>query len=744
MFLAAPALLRPTRLLTALGLLFCGAYSAHAATAETAPRLNQTTIIFAGSKNYPPFEWLDEQGQPKGFLIDLENALARSGKTGIVHRQMAWHKALQALESGEVDVVPMFVTPARKERFVFTEPFYHLTHAIFTRQGNPAASGPDDLRDKRVAVVASSYAHEQLQVRQQSGELTLTLIESRDIGGALRKVDNRQAGYAIVASHTARRLISDYALAIDQTSPPMWPRSYAFAVRQDNVELQQWLQHHLVLIQVSGEYQKIYARWDDQLEWSNPGLADFLKQYSWILTALLTAVILISIWSWLLRKQVRRRTRQLSQELERRKQAESELEYQAHHDALTGLSNRQHFINELEKLRHDHATRELTVAAIQINGIDEVILNFGYNVGEDMLRAFAERLRSARLTILGHLGTGQYAVARTGNMPPARLAECIRETLQLDYMEIDPRISIGIIESRSGDNNAEELLRKANVALAAAIKRHRPWQQYQANIEPDRKAISLLRDYWQQGTDNFRPYYQPQFDLQNNHIIGAEVLVRWHHPSHGLLKPDSFIPILEKSGVIYRLTEKMIDDAVRFTARHRREESPCPVSVNVAASDLLEHDLATTIRRSLDTHGGDSQDLRLEMTETGLITEPARVRWILEDLQQMGIQCSIDDFGTGYSSLSYLSEFPVSGIKIERMFVGNMNEEKRLQSIVSSTINLAHDLDMHVVAEGPEDTATLDSLRKYGCDFAQGHVYATALPEQDFLQFVDNWSGRRH
>lgn len=704
-------------------------------------QLQQGPLIFGGSKNYPPFEWLDEQGQPRGFLIDLEDAIARSGRIGVVHRQMAWQQALQSLDEGEVDVVPMFVTPERKERFVFTEPFYHLTHGIFTRQGNPAASRPDDLHDKRVAVVAGGYAHEQLQARLKNGELTLKLIESRDIGDALRKVDNRQAGYAIVASHTARRLISDYGLAIDQTSPPLWPRSYAFAVHQDNTALQQWLQHQLVLIQISGEYQKIYALWDEQLEWSNPDLADFLKQYAWLLTALLTAIVLITIWSWLLKKQVRHRTRQLSQELQRRRKAELDLEYQAHHDSLTGLCNRQHFVSELEKLRCNNPKKEITVAAIQINGIDDVILNFGYNVGEDMLRAFAERLRSTRLDILSHLGTGQYAVARAGGIPPAKLAECIRETLQLDYMEIDPRISIGMIESRSEHNNAEELLRKANVALAAAVKRHRPWQEYQANIEPDRKAISLLRDYWQQGTDNFHPYYQPQFDLHTNHIIGAEALVRWHHPNHGLLKPDSFIPILEKSGVIYRLTEKMIDDAVCFTARHRRESWPCPVSVNVAASDLLEQDLAAIIRRSLDTHGGDTRDLRLEMTETGLITEPARVRWILEDLQQMGIQCSIDDFGTGYSSLSYLSEFPVNGIKIERMFVGSMNQEKRLQSIVSSTINLAHDLDMHVVAEGPEDTATLDSLRNYGCDFAQGHVYATALPEQDFLHFVDKWSG---
>lgn len=132
------------------------------------------------------------------------------------------------------------------------------------------------------------------------------------------------------------------------------------------------------------------------------------------------------------------------------------------------------------------------------------------------------------------------------------------------------------------------------------------------------------------------------------------------------------------------------------------------------------------------------------MTETGLVTEPSRVRWVLEDLRDMGISCSIDDFGTGYSSLSYLSEFPVNGIKIERMFVGSMNQEKRLRAIVNSTINLAHNLGLHVVAEGPEDHATLESLKQYGCDYAQGNVYSTALPEKEFRQFIDQWSASYH
>jgi len=210
----------------------------------------------------------------------------------------------------------------------------------------------------------------------------------------------------------------------------------------------------------------------------------------------------------------------------------------------------------------------------------------------------------------------------------------------------------------------------------------------------------------------------------------------------GLLRPDSFIPMLEKSGLIYRLTENMIDQAVQFSSLRRQQGSPCPVSVNVAVSDLVEHDLIETVKRTLEHYHADERDLRLEMTETGLISEPSRVRWILQDLQNMGIVCEIDDFGTGYSSISYLSDFPVNGIKIERMFVGSMSGDKRLRSIVSSTINLAHELDLHVVAEGPEDHETLNILREYGCDYAQGYIYTQPLTRSDFSGFIDTWRSK--
>ena len=162
---------------------------------------------------------------------------------------------------------------------------------------------------------------------------------------------------------------------------------------------------------------------------------------------------------------------------------------------------------------------------------------------------------------------------------------------------------------------------------------------------------------------------------------------------------------------------------------------PCHVSVNVGTSDLLEHDVVSQVEEALSRYDGRPEDLSLEMTETGLVSEPGHVSIVLHRLHEMNVNCSIDDFGTGYSSLSYLSEFPVTGIKIDREFVGGMLSDGRKRAIVESSVNLAHAMELNVVAEGPEDTSTVKALIDMGCDLAQGFVYSPPLPASEFKQY---------
>lgn len=690
----------------------------------------ERVITFGGSRNYPPFEWLGEEG-PRGFNIDLEDAIAEQAGVTIEHRLSSWDEALQALDDGEVDVVPMFVSEERTRRFLFSDPFYYLTHGIFSRHGGEVASEAADLDGRRVAVVDGGYAWERLE------PFGAERVPVRDIGAALEALTAGQVEFAVLARHTARRLISDGDLAVDQVSPPFWPRPYVFGVRGDAPETLAWLQHHLSLVQANGRYYDIYEDWEDELEWSEPDLLDVLRGYAWLFTALLTATLLTGLWSWALRRRVAERTTALRVELERRKAAETEVKYRAFHDMLTGLPNRSQFVKDLDELSARHPEGPLSVAFISLNGIEQLVLTFGYRVGETLVRSFAHRLSEFGFDALSHLGSGLYAVAKAGELSPDTLMQEITDPIQLDDMEIDPGLSIGLTSQRDRPTSPEELLRRARTALSAALANKRPWQEYDPSIEPDRESVILLRDYWRNGTRDFVAHFQPQVDLRDGSVVGAEALARWQHPELGLLMPARFIPFLEDSGLVHRVTMWMVDTAVGFAAQCRRDGRPLPITVNVTASDLLEHDLVTVVRAALGRHGAEATDLRLEMTESGLITEAARVRAILEQLNRMGIWCAIDDFGTGYSSLSYLSEFPVDAIKLDRAFIQSMRQDERHRLIVRSTIELAHGLGLSVIAEGAEDQETADLLADYGCDAAQGYVFAPALPEAEFLGFRD-------
>ncbi|MDX1442863.1 MAG: EAL domain-containing protein [Gammaproteobacteria bacterium] len=687
-------------------------------------------IVFGGSANYAPFEWLEDE-TPRGFNIELEAAIAEQGRAEARHRLLEWQDAMRQLEQGKIDVLPMFASDSRAERFLFTEPFYYLTHGIFIHRGKRIFAKPEDLAGEKIAVVDAGYAEDQFR---RSG-IVADILEVETIESALEHVANGEVTAAILARHPARRIATDRELPVVQVSRPFWPRRYVFAVRKDNEPMHAWLQHNLGMVQAQGRYHDIYEAWESQLEWSRPTLGETLRRYAWLIAALGTSFILVLAWSWALRRQVQQRTGELRKELERRRDAEEEIRYRAYHDPLTDLPNRSQFVLDLGILADRYQDQTLSVIVISLQGVEDVVVSFGYSVGEEMVKSFAARLEEFGFDACSHLGSGVFAAARRGDLESDSTIAAITDPLQLQDMEIDPRLRIGMATAPALSLKPGEFLRRARTALSTALEYGRPWQEYNDKIEPDPHTITLLRDYWKYGIRDFEAWFQPQFILEGEQLFGAEALVRWNHPELGMLSPGIFIPLLEKSGLIFRMTEWMIDTALEASAEWRKACLPAGVSVNVAANDLLEHDLYAVVSEALERHDVDPAMLTLEMTESGLVTEPARVSSVMRQIGDLGVRFAIDDFGTGYSSLSYLSDFPVQAIKLDRMFVTNMLEQPRHLSIVESTISLAHQLGLSVVAEGPEDQATVTLLRELGCEMAQGYALARPMPKADYFEF---------
>jgi diguanylate cyclase len=218
--------------------------------------------------------------------------------------------------------------------------------------------------------------------------------------------------------------------------------------------------------------------------------------------------------------------------------------------------------------------------------------------------------------------------------------------------------------------------------------------------------------------------------------------VRWRHPTRGMLYPDAFLPIVEQSGLMAALTRLVLDTAVGQLAQWHRAGVPISVAVNLSASDLLDEALAERIAALMAEHDLPAFALELEITESVLMTEPQRARKVLMELRQLGLQIAVDDYGTGYAALAYLRDLPIDELKIDRSFVAHVTADPRSAAIVRSTIELAHALDLTVVAEGVEDQESLDAVKAFGCDFAQGYHFSRALPAEAFTAWMLAWAAK--
>jgi len=689
-------------------------------------------ILFGGDLAYPPLEWM-EKNQIKGFNVDLAREVARLGGSRAEHRLGNWPDTIHALEQGHLDVVPMYYSLERSRQFIFTQAYLYSSHAIYALPTAARVSSIDDLTDKKVAVEEESFAHQQLRRQAKKPALVLT----SNTLAAIESVMQGHADYAVLGSLAADNLLRQHEWTLARMGPPFWSRGYAFAVNKNKPELAEWLQDSLSAAIANGNYQTLYQKWQSDLE---PAQSDnrWLPFFSSALALLLAAFALGGSWYWSLKRKVEQRTQELREALAQRAIAEQELLRTAHFDAQTGLAKLPYFIDQLDDYFHAHqqpVKQEKEILVIKLADLDVIVRTFGFARAEMIVSAFATHLLKLDDTFAAYLGRGVFALfINKGNALELfdRLSDAMAES--------DPGLNSQFVGGSAywpeHGRSAGKLMRHAETALAMSELRRRRWLLYEAAMEPSRVDLDIISIFIDGNVQGIFPVFQPQLDLRSGKITSAEVLVRWQHPRLGLVPPNVFIPLLENSGLIEQVTEQMIDEAVRVAVILRKRDLPCCISINIAAYDLIETNLADIVSQALVRYQGLSSDIKLELTETSVASDPQRVKQVLTQLSELGIYASVDDFGTGYSSLSYLSLFPIRELKIDRTFVSDMLGNPRNHSIVRSTILMARELGLVTVAEGVEDDQTLQMLKKDGCDVAQGYVIARPLPEAEFIEFM--------
>ncbi|MFN3716522.1 MAG: EAL domain-containing protein [Thiobacillus sp.] len=422
----------------------------------------------------------------------------------------------------------------------------------------------------------------------------------------------------------------------------------------------------------------------------------------------------------------------------------------AYTDTLTGLSNRAHFIERLATAlaKTGREGAPLAVVLLDLDRFRYVNESLGHPMGDQVLREVARRLVATlrQTDTVARLGGDEFAILLPTATPAAArkvvnsLLLALEAPMDIEGQLVDIHGSFGIATSPEHSADPATLMRCADIAMYKAKQDNQGFAEYDTRYdEKTLDRLSLMSELRQAVEQNqLVLFYQPKVDLKNSGKPAVEALVRWVHPLRGFIPPDRFIPFAEHTGYIQEITRWVMREGIRQCSAWQRAGLDVAISVNLSARDLMNTELPAYFAALLKTHDCRPDRICLEITESAVLDDPRHALENLKRLEATGCKLALDDYGTGYSSLAYLKQMPVSELKIDRSFVQNMVNDPNDTVIVRSTIDLAHNLGLRVVAEGVENEAILSQLCLLGCDQAQGYHFSKPVSAADFETWVQS------
>ncbi len=429
------------------------------------------------------------------------------------------------------------------------------------------------------------------------------------------------------------------------------------------------------------------------------------------------------------------------------------LRYDELHDALTGLPNRvkfrtdaQHHVEYVQVGRCEG----FAVMILDLDGFKEVNDTLGHQHGDRLLIEVAARLQRAagRGATVARLGGDEFAVLLPDVWEPdvslatgRRLLAVLEAPVVLDHLRCEVQGSVGIAIAPKMGFDVSSLMRRADIAMYAAKTAGAGAKIYEPSMETHSpQRLSLMGDLREAIRQNdLAVYVQPKARLSTGQVVGVEALIRWHHPERGLIGPDDFVPVAERSGLIRPLTLSVLDQALAAQRMWAGQGADMSISVNLSARSLTDPSIVEDVARARQARAVNPARLTLEITETSVMTDTERSLATLSELHDLGVKLSVDDFGSGYSALSYLKLLPVQEVKIDKLFVHDLDTDADNASIVRSIVALGRDLDLEVVAEGVENVETWAHLQRLGCDIAQGYYLSRPMPVPDFVSWLRHY-----
>jgi diguanylate cyclase (GGDEF)-like protein len=455
-------------------------------------------------------------------------------------------------------------------------------------------------------------------------------------------------------------------------------------------------------------------------------------------------------------RRLRRQADTLRRQAEELRHHAAAKEHQSLHDPLTSLPNRVLFADRISQAIRSASRSgdEVAVFLMDLDRFKEVNDTLGHHSGDLLLQELGVRLQRALRAsdTVARLGGDEFGVLLPDLIDRAAIEEVvdrIRSAVERPFyvqslpLAIETSIGVSIFPEHGQD--VDSLLQKADVAMYVAKGSNATHEIYDPREdEYDPTRLTLVGELRRAiDANELTVYYQPKADLRTGEVRGAEALVRWEHPDRGLLGPDEFIPLAQHTGLIRPLTLSVIDTAMKQIRAWQNQGLNLSVAINLATRNLLDAGLPEDVQELLDKWQLEAASVEFEITESTIMADPFRALAVLKRLHEMGTKLSIDDFGTGYSSLAYLKRLPVDAVKIDKSFVMNMDTDENDAAIVRSTIDLARNLGLAIVAEGVETEAIWQTLASLGCDTAQGHYLSHPLPAAELFAWLQQLPERQ-